>query len=170
MQLDALPIARRAMLLARIEMMRLRLSGRRIAMQIGLTLVAILLGLGGVAMLMMCLHEILVDLTGPIAGSMLTGGLLLSLAAVVLFVAFRNAASQNANELDKVEALLIDGLKSDIDNGSRMFTDWDRNLVSGLPLLGTLGGLVLDAVGIRSGPARAVLAMLDPVAKRTKAR
>lgn len=170
MQLDALPVARRAMLLARVEMMRLRLSGRRIAIQVGLTLVAILLGLGGVAMLMMCLHEILVDLTGPIAGSMLTGGLLLSLAAVVLFVAFRKAGGQNANELDQVEGLLIDGLKSDLDKGSRKFTDWEQSLVSGVPLVGTLGGLVLEAVGIRSGPVRAVLAMLDPGADPTRSR
>ena len=105
---------RKLELLARIELMRLRLAGRTAATQASLIAFAILLGVGGIAMLMLCLYTILAERYGLVIGALATGFLLLVVAWVIAWWAGRIDGGQEAQTLSNLEEMVIDDIKSDV--------------------------------------------------------
>jgi len=105
---------RKLELLARIELMRLRLAGHTAATQASLIAFAILLGVGGIAMLMLCLYTILAERYGLVIGALATGILLLVVAWVVAWWAGRIDGGQEAQTLSNLEEMVIDDIKSDV--------------------------------------------------------
>lgn len=105
---------RKLELLARIELMRLRLAGRTAATQASLIAFAILLGVGGIAMLMLCLYTILAERYGLVIGALATGILLLVVAWVIAWWAGRIDGGQEAQTLSSLEEMVIDDIKSDV--------------------------------------------------------
>jgi len=94
--------------------MRLRLAGRTAATQASLIAFAILLGVGGIAMLMLCLYTLLAERYGLVVGALATGILLIGLAWVIAWWAGRIDGGQEAQTLVDLEEMAIDDIKSDI--------------------------------------------------------
>lgn len=105
---------RKLELLARIELMRLRLAGRTAATQASLIAFAILLGVGGIAMLMLCLYTLLAERYGLVVGALATGILLLVVAWVIAWWAGRIDGGQEAQTLTDLEEMVVDDIKSDV--------------------------------------------------------
>ena len=105
---------RKLELLARIELMRLRLAGRTAATQASLIAFAILLGVGGIAMLTLCLYTLLAERYGLVVGALATGILLLVVAWTVAWWAGRIDGGQEAQTLTNLEELVVDDIKSDV--------------------------------------------------------
>ncbi|MGI9404108.1 MAG: hypothetical protein ACR2OF_06335 [Hyphomicrobium sp.] len=105
---------RKLELLARIELMRLRLAGRTAATQASLIAFAILLGVGGIAMLTLCLYTLLTERYGLVAGALATGILLLLVAWVIAWWAGRIDGGQEAQTLTDLEEMVVDDIKSDV--------------------------------------------------------
>lgn len=105
---------RKLELLARIEIMRLRLAGSTVATQASLIAVAILLGVGGIAMLTLCLYTILAERYGLVVGALATGILLLVVAWAIAWWAGRVDGGQEAKTLSELEEMVVDDIKSDV--------------------------------------------------------
>ena len=63
-------MARRLTILGRIQAMRLKFASQRLAMQAALIAIAILLGVGGIGMLMLCLYTLMVEAFGFVVGAL----------------------------------------------------------------------------------------------------
>ncbi|MGI9403240.1 MAG: hypothetical protein ACR2OF_01880 [Hyphomicrobium sp.] len=105
---------RKLELLARIELMRLRLAASTVATQASLIAFAILLGVGGIAMLTLCLYTILAERYGLVVGALATGILLLVVAWVIAWWAGRIDGGQEAKTLSDLEEMVVDDIKSDV--------------------------------------------------------
>lgn len=105
---------RKLELLVRIELMRLRLAGRTAATQASLIAFAILLGVGGIAMLTLCLYTILAERYGLVIGALSTGILLLVVAWIIAWWAGRIDGGQEAQTLGNLEEMVVDDIKSDV--------------------------------------------------------
>ena len=105
---------RKLELLTRIEFMRLRLLGRNVAKQASLMAFAILLGVGGIAMLTLCLYTLLAERYGLVVGALATSLLLLVGAWVFAWCAGRVDGGQEAQTLAELEEMAVDDIKSDV--------------------------------------------------------
>ena len=105
---------RKLELLARIEIMRLRLAGSTVATQASLMALAILLGVGGIAMLTLCLYTILAESYGLVVGALATGILLLIVSWAIAWWAGRVDGGKEAKTLSDLEEMVIDDIKNDI--------------------------------------------------------
>lgn len=101
-------------LLARVELKRVRLALRVARTQASLIALAVLLGVGGIGMLMLCLYTILADMYGHVAGALITGLALLILAFLIHLWASNMHGGSEGRALDELEEMLVSDLKSDV--------------------------------------------------------
>ncbi len=101
-------------LLARVKMMRLRLAARGLAVRGAIYMAALLIALGGLAMLVLGLYLSLVPAYGVIQAALITGGVLIALALVAGLAARLAGRSGEERTLAELEALLTSQLKTDL--------------------------------------------------------
>ncbi len=122
---------RKLELLGRVELKRLRLAMRVARTQASLIALAVLLGVGGIGMLMLCLYTVLADMYGHVAGALMTGVVLIVLAFIIHLWASNMHGGGEGRALDELEELLVGDLKSDVARAEASF----RRLESGAMML-----------------------------------
>ncbi len=107
-------MARRLTILGRIQAMRLKLASQRLALQAALVVLAIVLGVGGIGMLMLCLYTLMAEAFGLVVGALAAGGLLLAMALAAILFASRVKPPAEAQLLDHLEETVIADMSADL--------------------------------------------------------
>ena len=107
-------LARRLTILGRIQKMRLKYGSQRLAQQAVLVALAILLGVGGIGMLMLCLYTVMAEAFGLVTGALTTGALLLVMAMAAILLASRIRSPVQTQLLDQLEETVMAEMSSDM--------------------------------------------------------
>lgn len=107
-------MVRRLTILGRIQKMRLKFASQRLALQATLVALAILLGVGGIGMLMLCLYTVMAEAFGLVTGALSTGALLLVMALAAILLASRVKPPAEAQLLDHLEETIMAEMSSDM--------------------------------------------------------
>lgn len=105
---------RRLTLLGRIKMMRLRITAQLLAKQTAFVALALMLGVGGIGMLMLCLYTVMAEAFGLVVGALTTGALLLAMAGGAVALAARQKLSGDTHLLDNLEENVMADIYADL--------------------------------------------------------